>query len=147
MSPRPSLINAVVDLDSFNIHIQNNNNLKTSLKTPEEVECGVNHLTNILQQAIWNSTTPYRKCTRQDQLDFGMGVQKQDRQRSHRDRKMSSEFQPRGWLQPLQNLDTSYFFTPEHETGETHEMTGRDRFFLLQVPQRSALQIYTCTQV
>jgi hypothetical protein len=64
----------VVDWGSVNIEIENNINLNISLKTPEELDCGVKYFTDIIQQAIWNNTTPYKKQTSQRPLDLPLDV-------------------------------------------------------------------------
>jgi hypothetical protein len=64
----------VVDWDSDNMEIENNINLNITLKTPEELDCVVKYFTDIIQQGIWNNTTPYKKQTSQRLLDLPLDV-------------------------------------------------------------------------
>lgn len=66
------LHNAKTDWESFMKYLEANNNLKLSLKTPEQVDDACLYLTNLLQVAAWTSTSKVKKSHRSVQISVNI---------------------------------------------------------------------------
>ena len=55
---KPSLTNGIMNWKKFQDDIQKQINLKTKLKSPDDIEDAVENLTSLIQNSAWNASTP-----------------------------------------------------------------------------------------